>query len=362
MNLLLEKLEVALLRRNPGMATALHPGAKETKIRKDLKRAGFEGLIDPLVELYCWHDGCQLHGQTPEAQVTLREGFTPPVVSQPSEGHLAELKRICEMARKPFDPNTKIYTSFHLLPLRTAIVYSKSLKSSPKPQLSSAAGRYFAVLWNGSNDYLALDTDPSAGGRVVMILAREEQPLREAYDSFDDFLTDLIVANQKNERLACIRNAGRVIEASTRVGDGEGTRATKRIPETDGALFLRTDFSDEAAWKWLKSVIEAGSDDEFGPNVEFTSDRAFEGVTAGQLRARLPDDSPMSFAFIADRTAMSHPDWPILVVGLYDDSVRTFRVIAKEIAMVQNNLSTANLDFAEIAKAVDGDGILRAFS
>jgi hypothetical protein len=360
MNPLLQKLEAAVLRRNPGMANALNPGVKETKIRKDLNRAGFDGLIDPLVDLYSWHDGCQLHGQTPEAKVTLRDGFAPPIISQPTEAYLAELRRICEMARKPFDPNTRIYTSFHLLPLRTAIVYSKAFKSSPKPQLSSAAGRYFAVLWNGSNDYLALDTDPSARGRVVSILGKEPQPLRHAYDSFNDFLTDLIAANENNQHLACIRNPGPVIETPPTAAEGTST-ASPQIAITDGALFLRTDFADESAWQSLRSAIEA-SDDDSAPNLTFVNDRAFEAVTADQLAARLPHDSPITFAFIADHIALFHPDQPILLVNLHGNPAQTFRVIARELAAVESNLSTANMDFADFTKAVDNDGIFRGFN
>jgi hypothetical protein len=60
-------------------------------------------------------------------------------------------------------------------------------------------------------------------------------------------------------------------------------------------------------------------------------------------------------------TARSHPDLPILVVDLYDDPGRTFRVIPSEMWGVENKLSIANMGFEEFADAVDGDGIFRGF-
>ena len=66
--------------------------------------------------------------------------------------------------------------------------------------------------------------------------------------------------------------------------------------------------------------------------------------------------------FIVDARAIAHPDHPIVVVDVYDEPGRTFRVIPSEMWAVENNLSLANMDFAEFAEAVDQDGIFRGFS
>ena len=62
-----------------------------------------------------------------------------------------------------------------------------------------------------------------------------------------------------------------------------------------------------------------------------------------------------------DRITLAQPNYPILVVDLYDQPGQTFRVIPAEMWGVENNLSIANMDFEEFADAVDQDGIFRGF-
>jgi tetratricopeptide (TPR) repeat protein len=137
---------------------------------------------------------------------------------------------------------------------------------------------------------------------------------------------------------------------------------TKKIPRTENALALRTDFSDEATWQMLCEAIQnpENSSDDFTADVDFVSDRAFEGLTAKQLPSFLSDDS-QSFAFIIDKIALSNSEHPILVVDLQDEPGRTFRVISSELWTVENNLSIANMGFDEFADAVDKDGVFRGF-
>jgi len=65
--------------------------------------------------------------------------------------------------------------------------------------------------------------------------------------------------------------------------------------------------------------------------------------------------------FIVDRIALTHPDHPILVVDLYDEGGRTFRIIPSEMCPVWGNLWLGNLDFDDFADHVDKDGIFRGF-
>jgi len=95
--------------------------------------------------------------------------------------------------------------------------------------------------------------------------------------------------------------------------------------------------------------------------VDFVSDPKYDGLTADQLPSLLSEDSPLSFALIIDRTALSHPDHPILVIDLRDEPGRTFRVIPSALWEVENNLSIANMGFDEFANAVDQEGIFRGF-
>lgn len=133
----------------------------------------------------------------------------------------------------------------------------------------------------------------------------------------------------------------------------------KQIPITQNAVVLRTAFSDSAAWDAICAAIRRPI--LFRASVEFVSDPEYDGVTAEQLSSLVPDGSTHSFMFVVDRTTLSHPDRPVLVLDLSDEPGRTFRVIPAEMWGIENNLSIGNMDFAEFADAVDGDGIFRGF-
>lgn len=196
---------------------------------------------------------------------------------------------------------------------------------------------------------------------------RDAQPLREAYDSFEEFLKDAIRANENNEPLACMRTPGKPItetaeshSAPTAKAVAPKGGASKRIPATENPLVLRTDFSDEPAWKSLCKALQ-DPDDEFSPSLDFVSDPTFDGLTAAKLPSILSEDSSHTFAFIVDHTALTHSGSPVLVIALHDKPGRSFRVIAAALGDVANNLSIANMDFDEFVKAVGKKGVFRGF-
>lgn len=123
---------------------------------------------------------------------------------------------------------------------------------------------------------------------------------------------------------------------------------------------LRTDFSDDSAWESICAAIREPVG-EFRAYVECLSDPEYDGLTVEQLTTLVPTGSDHTFVFIVDQMALTHPDHPILVVDLYDEPGRTFRVIPSEMWGVENNLSLANMDFSEFADNVDEDGIFRGF-
>jgi hypothetical protein len=136
----------------------------------------------------------------------------------------------------------------------------------------------------------------------------------------------------------------------------------KQIPRTENTPALRTDFSDESGWQRLCADIQnpQKSSDDFTANVDFISDRAFDGLAADELPSYISDES-QSFALIIDRTSVSDPEHPILVVDLQDKPGRAFRVIASELWAVENNLSIANMGYDEFAGEVEEDGVFRGF-
>jgi hypothetical protein len=138
------------------------------------------------------------------------------------------------------------------------------------------------------------------------------------------------------------------------------TAAVRAVPKTKNALVLRTDFSNEAAWRSVRAAIEQSPGD-FRADVSFVSDRQYAGITAEQLASRHTKNAERSFAFIIDHIAVSHPEHPVAVVDLSDSPGRMFRVVPSEVASVENNLSLANMDFADFLKAAGQDEIFRGF-
>ena len=132
------------------------------------------------------------------------------------------------------------------------------------------------------------------------------------------------------------------------------------IPETENALVLRTDFSDNAAWESICAVIREPVG-EFQAYVDFLRDPEYDGLTPMQLPSLIAQGSFRPFIFLVDRIALSHADLPILVVDLSNELSQSFRVIPSQMWSVENNLSLCNLDFADFAKSVDPDGIFRGF-
>lgn len=355
---LIQKLEAAVLRRNPLLAKSLQPGLPVEKISKDLNRAGIKNAINPITELYSWRNETALQGNA-EA---LNAGFTPPI-----EYRLSENERQTYL-RMGIKRNTAS-RSYHFIELKKAIVDMGSYKTfaQHQPRLDVLVERYFPFLWDGSTEWIALEIEPAGSNRVVRIQLREatdDQLLREAYDSYEDFLKDAIRANENNEPLACIRTLGKPI---TETPENHPTPAAKplrpkagKIPETENPLVLRTDFSDESEWKSLcKALQDPG--DEFSPSLDFVSDPTFDGLAADALRSLVSGSSPHTFAFIVDSAALTRSGNPVLMVDLQDKPGRTFRAIVSALGDVANNLSIANMDFDEFAKAVDKEGVFRGF-
>jgi hypothetical protein len=90
---------------------------------------------------------------------------------------------------------------------------------------------------------------------------------------------------------------------------------------------LRTDFSDPAAWAAVRAAVVA----PVGPfgyraHVRFADAPQEAGAAPATIAARQPADGP-GVVFVADRTTMTHPEHPLLVVDLRDRPGRVFRAV-----------------------------------
>lgn len=131
-----------------------------------------------------------------------------------------------------------------------------------------------------------------------------------------------------------------------------------KIPTSENALLIRTDFSDQSAWRKLKTAASE-PEDPFIFWMEVVDDRANSGATVEQLIAALPEDYPHRFLVVADGAAITQPDYPLLVVDLLEERGRRFRAVAAQIASIDSNLSIGNMDFEEFAELADEGGVFR---
>jgi hypothetical protein len=122
---------------------------------------------------------------------------------------------------------------------------------------------------------------------------------------------------------------------------------------------LRTYFGDEAAWDALCAAVQAPVG-EFRAYVTPVNDRTYAELSIEDVVA-LGSEAGRGFILVGDRVAQLDPEHPLLVIDLYDEPGRTFRVIPSETCSVDNNLSIRNMDFYEFADAVDERGVFRGF-
>lgn len=135
------------------------------------------------------------------------------------------------------------------------------------------------------------------------------------------------------------------------------------LPEGE-SLLLRTDFSDDKAWRETLAAVNQFYDSEgveYGLNVVDTPD--FQAVTARDLEKLL---TSQYYVYIVDELTIRDPNHPILAVdnsggGEPGAGLPTFRILPREVGEVEVNLTLANMDFEDFASAVDADGVFRGF-
>ncbi|TQL01524.1 hypothetical protein [Cellulomonas sp. SLBN-39] len=136
-------------------------------------------------------------------------------------------------------------------------------------------------------------------------------------------------------------------------------------PAHTDTLLLRTDYSDDAAWRAVVAAVSESYDDgdteRLGPLMQPVESPELDGLTPRDL-VELPRDGYMSCLGVAD--AQSMRDLTIVLVDLnpYNEQVgRTFRVVPEQIEPILVNLSIGNMDFFEFADSAGPDGVFRGF-
>jgi len=133
----------------------------------------------------------------------------------------------------------------------------------------------------------------------------------------------------------------------------------RRFEADQGSLLVRTDFSDDAAWRALvDDATKPYGPDGFVAHFVPVDDRDLEGMGAEELASHAGD---AYVVFAADGASMHGSERTLLVVDRLHERGRSFRVKLAEAHAVENNLSLFNMDFFEFVDAVDADGVFRGF-
>jgi hypothetical protein len=127
-----------------------------------------------------------------------------------------------------------------------------------------------------------------------------------------------------------------------------------------GAQLIKTAPALDARWEAAVAVTRSPPP-PFLAQIEFVARPEFAGKTVDEVLALLPKDYPYTFVFIADERALTEPGFPCYCVDLKDEQRPRFRLEARQIASVENNLTLANMIFAEFAVTAKETGVFRGF-
>ncbi|AVZ71603.1 hypothetical protein SLUN_04765 [Streptomyces lunaelactis] len=132
----------------------------------------------------------------------------------------------------------------------------------------------------------------------------------------------------------------------------------KSLPQAEATLLIRTDFSDQAAWEALQTAVATPQEEDFLAYVDIVDDPAYRDLTSEQVTSLAADGELL---IVADTTALTEPGMPLLVILKSESDGGELRVIAKELASIENNISIANMDWSEFVDGADEDGVFRGF-
>jgi len=134
---------------------------------------------------------------------------------------------------------------------------------------------------------------------------------------------------------------------------------------TDQSLVIRTDFSDDRAWADLRAAMRDPTPfdgDGAAVEVEVIDDPAYAGLLPDDLIAPGFARNDHTYVFLVDSVAMTDPEHPVLVVDLWEDPGRTFRVVPEQFSSVETTLSDSHVDFSDVADNASPDGVFRGFA
>lgn len=127
-----------------------------------------------------------------------------------------------------------------------------------------------------------------------------------------------------------------------------------------GAQLIKIAPAQDAEWNAAVAAANNPPPPFLAKN-EFVTEAKFYGKTVDEVLAALPKDYAFSLVFIADERALTDEGFPCYCIDLINEGKPRFRVTARNLAAVENNLSLANMEFSEFQDAAKASGVFRGF-
>jgi hypothetical protein len=127
------------------------------------------------------------------------------------------------------------------------------------------------------------------------------------------------------------------------------------LTRTDHSPLLRTDFTDEAAWRALLAEIDTSW-------LTVMPDPAHEGLSVPELLALIPEGSAYPALVVADQETFSAQERTLLLVDVQEQPGRTFRAAVPDaFDSALGNLAIQNQSFDDYldSGSLGPDGIYR---
>ena len=170
---ILTKLDTAIAKRDPRLAKQLRPGLSAKGLNRWLKKV--PGDTAPLVELYGWHNG------------------TEPLRWSEGDTHKMSLLELSLVPGELCIFEDAEMTAANFAGWRELARYHT--------RVEEAVGRYFPILADGSDTWLCVDLKLGQKHRIVYFELQNDRPFKEAYATFEEFLLDVLRANETGEPL-----------------------------------------------------------------------------------------------------------------------------------------------------------------
>ncbi|MEV8023029.1 hypothetical protein AB0O76_43425 [Streptomyces sp. NPDC086554] len=278
------------------------------------------------------------------------------------------------------------------------------------PDVGSAPSVKYSKMLAAAKDALSIDAGNSLENPRVILYTGEDPGAEEGWDEVEEItlasttgflaLCDSGTAPVRKENLATagpgtylvrVHASNRASETKhprfliqiipgPRTGNEPAPEAV-RIGDEDGAILVRTCFTNLEGWNRLLAGFEEAAEreanqpdhtsEDFDETAEgfglitVIDNLAYTGFTPEQITALIPTDDEnwpeTTIVLIADEQALASAELPLLAVNnAPDDEDEPFRIVFGQAGLFVCNMDLGNTFFREWSAGVDDDGVYRS--